>query len=119
MAGSLLKLEVIRQAAIPYNDTMLGSRHTPFLCVDCVWKVEALAGRPENNQLPLRLELDVNGVKGRWTEDISVSVSKPWEIPAAAALIQSHMRSPEFGSLLGPELRTGILHRRRPYFSRP
>ena len=75
--GSLLKLEVIRQAAIPYNDTMLGKRYTPFLCVDRVWKVEALAGRPENNQLPLRLELDVNGVNGRWTEDISVFVSKP------------------------------------------
>lgn len=91
--GSLLKLEVIRQAAIPFNDTMLRTRYTPFLCVDRVWKVEALAGRPENDQLPLRLELDVNGVDGRWIEDISVVVPKPREVPAAASLIQRQMRS--------------------------
>lgn len=65
----LLKLDVIRLAAIPYQD--LGRTYTPLQCVTRVRNVELLADAPENKKLPIRLELDVAGV-GPWDRDIDV-----------------------------------------------
>lgn len=70
----LLKLDVIRQAAIPYHDVILKRQYTPLQCVERVWSVELLAESPSNNRLPIRVEFEVNGV-GRWQRDISVYVS--------------------------------------------
>jgi hypothetical protein len=75
--GGLLKLEVIRQSSIPYIDTALRRQYTPLQCIDRVWTVEALAEKPENNELQIRVELDVNGVTGRWSNDILVFMPKP------------------------------------------
>jgi len=86
-----LKLEVIRQAAIPYIDTVMNRQYTPLLCVERVYGIEILADAPTNNWLPIRVDLDVKGV-GRWRRDLSVCVpqepimspsvddllSKPW-----------------------------------------
>ncbi|WP_035210657.1 HNH endonuclease [Acidithiobacillus thiooxidans] len=68
-----LKLEVIRQAAIPYTDLTNDQQHTPLRCVKRVYGVEVLASTPTNNWLPIRVDLDVNGV-GRWRNNLSVYI---------------------------------------------
>jgi hypothetical protein len=67
----LFKLEVIRQAAIPYTDTVLNKNYTPLLCVERVWSVKVLAEAPENKRLPIRVDLDVKGI-GRWQHELSI-----------------------------------------------
>lgn len=69
----ILKLEVIRQAAIPYLDTIHNRQHTPLLCVERVFGIELLADAPTNDWLPIRIDLDVKGV-GRWRHDLAVCV---------------------------------------------
>jgi hypothetical protein len=44
---------------------------TPLQCVTRVRGVELLSGSPENNRLPLRVDLDVQGV-GRWQRDLEI-----------------------------------------------
>jgi hypothetical protein len=68
-----LKLEVIRQAAIPYIDTINKRQFTPLLCVERVHGIEVLADAPTKNWLPVRIDLDVKGV-GRWQHELSVCV---------------------------------------------
>ncbi len=69
----LLKLEVIRQAAIPYIDPLNNRQYTPLQCVERVFGIKILADAPTNNWLPIRLDLQVKGV-GRWQHDLSVCV---------------------------------------------
>lgn len=71
--GHLLKLEVIRQAAIPYNDTVLGRQYTPLQCVERVWSVKILADTPRNKWLPIRVDFEVKGV-GRLQYDVAVFI---------------------------------------------
>jgi hypothetical protein len=78
LSGSLwfehfLKLEVIRQAAIPYVDPLNDRQFTPLLCVERVYGVEILADAPTKNWLPIRVDLEVKGV-GRWRHELSVCV---------------------------------------------
>jgi TIR domain len=68
-----LKLEVIRQAAIPYIDSTNNRQYTPLLCVERVFGIEILADAPTKNWLPIRVNLDVKGV-GRWKHELSVCV---------------------------------------------
>jgi hypothetical protein len=68
-----LKLEVIRQAAIPYTDTILNRQYTPLQCVERVFGIEILAKDPTKNWLPIRVDFDVKGV-GRWQHDLSVCI---------------------------------------------
>ena len=71
--GRLLKLEVIRQAAIPYVDTISKRQYTPLQCVERVFGIEILADAPTKSWLPIRVDLDVKGV-GRWRHDLSVYI---------------------------------------------
>jgi hypothetical protein len=68
-----LKLEVIRQAAIPYTDPTNNRQYTPLLCVERVFGVEVLADAPTKNWLPIRVDLSVKGL-GRWQHDLSVCI---------------------------------------------
>ena len=68
-----LKLEVIRQAAITYFDTVSNRQFTPLLCVERVYGIEVLADAPTKNWLPVRVDLGVKGV-GRWQHDLSVCI---------------------------------------------
>jgi hypothetical protein len=68
-----LKLEVIRQATIPYVDTVHNRQYTPLLCVERVFGIELLAEAPTNNWLPIRIDLKIKGV-GRWKHDLYVCV---------------------------------------------
>jgi hypothetical protein len=69
--GHFLKLELIRQAAIPYLDPLNGRQYTPLQCVERVFGVEVLADAPANDWLPIRVELEVKGV-GPWRRDLTV-----------------------------------------------
>jgi hypothetical protein len=68
-----LKLEVIRQASIPYVDPINNRQYTPLLCVERVFGIEVTAVAPTNNWLPVRVDLDVKGV-GRWRHELFVCV---------------------------------------------
>jgi hypothetical protein len=69
----LLKLEVIRQAAIPHVDAINNRRHTPLECVERVFDIKVLANAPTKNWLPIRVQLGVKGV-GPWQYDLSVCI---------------------------------------------
>ncbi len=68
--GQLLKLEAIRLAAIPHNDSLDDRQYTAFRCVQRVLAVDVLS-EPKNRHLPLRVVFDVNGV-GRWSHDLDI-----------------------------------------------
>jgi hypothetical protein len=68
----LMKLEVIRQASIPYHDVVLDRRYTPLQCVERVRKIEVVSSVVTNRRIRIRCELDVAGV-GRWTREIAIS----------------------------------------------
>ena len=48
-----LKLEVIRQAAVPYVDPLYNRQYTPLQCVERVFGIKLLADNPVNNWLPI------------------------------------------------------------------
>ncbi|WP_426413462.1 hypothetical protein [Bradyrhizobium ganzhouense] len=98
LAGSpwfeqFLKLEVIRQAAIPYIDPLYNSQYTPLQCVERVFGIKLLADTPTNNWLPIRLDLEVKGL-GRWQHELSICVPKEevrrpsWDELMAGPLLQ-------------------------------
>jgi len=67
----LLKLEVIRQAAIPYWDEMQKRAYTPLLCVEHVLGLEVLTEAPVQGRLPIKVDLDIKGV-GCWAREIDI-----------------------------------------------
>jgi hypothetical protein len=83
--GLLLKLDVIRQAAIPYTDSILKRQYTPLQCVTCVNNIELLSETPTNNWLPLRVDFNVQGV-GRWQRDLSIYMPTREQMDKQAAL---------------------------------
>lgn len=99
LAGSpwfeqFLKLEVIRQAAIPYIGPLYNRQYTPLQCVERVFGINLLADTPTNNWLPIRLDLEVKGL-GRWQHELSVCVPKEevrrpsWDELMAGPLLQT------------------------------
>lgn len=69
----LLKLEAIRQSAIPYNDFILHQQYTPLQCVERVWDVEILSGLVDNKRLPIRVTFEIKG-HGRWVRELAIFV---------------------------------------------
>lgn len=67
----LLKLDVVRQAAIPYTDSVLNRQYTPLRCVTGVYGLELLSETPRDNRLPVRVDFEVQGL-GRWQRDLSI-----------------------------------------------
>lgn len=57
----LLKLDVIRQAAIPFRDTTMNSQYTPLGCVTRVHSVNLLSETPQDHKLSIRVNLDAQG----------------------------------------------------------
>ncbi len=78
----LLKLEMVRQASIPYHDVILKRQYTPLQCVERVWDVQMLSEFPSSNRLPIRVDLEVNGV-GRWQRDISAFLTSEHPVSVA------------------------------------
>jgi len=69
----LIKMEVIRAAAIPLADQLSRTTKTPLQCVNRVVEVEVLADGLINQRPRTRIVLDVEGV-GRWEHEIPVFV---------------------------------------------
>jgi hypothetical protein len=90
--GHLLKLEVIRQSAIPYHDDVMCKQYTPLQCVERVRNIEVLAEATDNERLPIRIDFDVNGV-GRWQSDLTIC------LPSASTLKKIRGRRESFAAL--------------------
>jgi hypothetical protein len=73
--GHLLKLEAVRQAAIPYHDQVLNRHYTPLRCVEQVISLDVLAEAPAGNRLPIKVVFTVNGV-GRWERELSIFIGE-------------------------------------------
>ncbi len=74
----ILRLDIIRLAAIPYYDKISSTRATPLKCVNLVHGVEV--GQVQGEQLPLEVNLHVNGV-GAWRCKIEILTRRkphPW-----------------------------------------
>ncbi|KQY50737.1 hypothetical protein ASD46_23340 [Rhizobium sp. Root491] len=85
--SQLLTLDVIRQAALPAADGIMNAQATPLQCVTRVRSVELLSESPENNRLPLRVDLEVQGV-GRWQRDLSIYMPTREQMHERARLSQ-------------------------------
>jgi hypothetical protein len=90
--AQLVKLEVIRQASIPYHDAIQKRDYTPLQCVERVRAIEALADAPEKQWLPVRVDFDIRGV-GRWQDELSIC------IPSAESLAMIKERQKTFAAL--------------------
>jgi len=71
----LVKLEIVRMAAIPSFDPMLQMEYTQLQCVDRVLSAQILSEDLTNRRLPMHIALEVAGL-GRWEHDIKVYVSE-------------------------------------------
>jgi len=87
--AQLLKLELIRHAAIPYYDPTLKRAYTPLHCIERVVRVEALADAPAKNWFPIRVILEVKGIDGLWSREFSIYVSeKPIRRPSIDEILR-------------------------------
>jgi hypothetical protein len=82
----LLKLDVVRQAAVPYRDTIMGRQYTPLQCVMRVRGVELLADTPTDNRLPIRVTLDVQGV-GEWVRELPINIPTTEQMAERARML--------------------------------
>lgn len=74
----ILKLDIIRLAAIPYSDETSSIRATPLKCVNRVQSVQV--GEVDGELLPVKVGLDVNGV-GAWECTVRIPTRRrppPW-----------------------------------------
>jgi DNA-binding XRE family transcriptional regulator/phage baseplate assembly protein W len=69
--GDLLKLEAVRQAAMPYHNEVMKLHHTPLQCVEQVVSVDVLVEAPEGKRLPIKVVFKVKGI-GRWERELSI-----------------------------------------------
>jgi len=84
----LFKLDVIRQAAIPFTNPQKQLQHTSLQSVTRVNNVELLADTPLNNRLPVRLDLEVQGI-GPWQGEVSIYMPTAEEMAKRAKMVAS------------------------------
>jgi hypothetical protein len=82
----LFKLDVVRQASIPFKEGPTGRMHTPLQCVTRVRNVDLLADMPTKNRLPVRVDFDVQGV-GPWTRKLSIYVPTAEQMAERAKML--------------------------------
>lgn len=82
----LLKLDVVRQASIPFRDSLTGRQYTPLQCVTRVRSVELLADSPTDSRRPVRIALDVQGV-GEWVRELPIFMPTAEQMAARAKLL--------------------------------
>ena len=93
----LLTLDVVRQAAIPYRDNTLNRECTPLQCVARVHRIELLSETAKNNRLPVRVDLELQGV-GRWQRDLSIYMPTKEQMDERARLLAERSTLPTIGS---------------------
>ena len=67
----LMMLDVVREASIPFTDVLSKKQDTQLRCVRRVHEFELLSEVPTDHRLPVRVDLDVNGL-GRWQRELSI-----------------------------------------------
>jgi hypothetical protein len=82
----LFKLDVVRQASIPFTDGVLKRQYPPLQCVTRVRNVELLSETPTNNRLPIRVDLEVQGL-GSWVRELSIYMPTKEQMTKRAELI--------------------------------
>jgi hypothetical protein len=82
----LFKLDVVRQASIPFKNGPTGQMHTPLQCVTRIRNVDLLAETPTKNRLPIRVDFEVQGV-GPWTRELSVYVPTAEQMAERAKML--------------------------------
>jgi hypothetical protein len=101
--GLLMKLEVVRQAAIPYTD-ILQKQYTPLQCVTRVNRFELLSETSPNNWLPTHVDFNVQGV-GRWERDLSIYMPTKEQMITRAVLQAKHALALSGGLPFGLDIR--------------
>jgi hypothetical protein len=84
----LFKLDVIRQASIPFEDKRIHRTHTPLQCVTRVRAVELLADKPTKNWLPIRIDFEIQGI-GIWTQTMSIYMPTADQMAERAKILAS------------------------------
>lgn len=69
----LVKLEVVRMAAIPYPSVISGTRNTPFACVDLVFDAVVSGVKSESGWIPIVVDLSVNNF-GKWKHELLINI---------------------------------------------
>ena len=69
--GWLMALDAVREAAIPFTDTVMNTQSTPLQCVTRVRSFELLSETPVNNRLPVRINFEIQGL-GPWERELSI-----------------------------------------------
>jgi len=82
----LMKLDVIRQAAIPHKESIMNRQDTPLRCVTRVHSFELLSETPKENRLPVRVDFDVQGL-GCWQHDLSIYMPTKEQMEERARLL--------------------------------
>jgi hypothetical protein len=83
----LFKLDVVRQASIPFGDR-LDRQRTPLRCVTRVRNVELLAEVPAQNRLPVRVDFEVQGL-GPWQRELSIYMPTAEQMAERAKMLKS------------------------------
>ncbi|MBV4460836.1 hypothetical protein KVG96_23025 [Pseudomonas sp. COR58] len=72
----LIKLEVIRMAAIPYSDSVgISPPAPPLRCVRVVKTIDQIDSKGQDGWFKFRFHLDIEGL-GEWTSEIPIFISK-------------------------------------------
>ncbi|WP_316162844.1 hypothetical protein [Bradyrhizobium sp. SZCCHNRI20481] len=89
----MMKLDLVRQAAIPRDDSSMGVKRTPLHCVTRVRGVELLAEEPTSNRLSVRVDFDVQGL-GQWQREMFIYLPTREQMDARARLVEEmkHLR---------------------------
>lgn len=68
------KLDVIRMASIPFEDTLHKQHYTPLGCVERVFDFRFLGSPVVGAEIPVALHLEVRGV-GNWAKEVLLHIS--------------------------------------------
>ncbi len=82
----LMTLDLIRMSSIPFTDTILKRQYTPLHCVSRVRRFELLSEVVTDHRLPVRLDLDIQGL-GEWQHETSVYMPTKDQMAERAKLI--------------------------------
>ncbi len=85
----LMMLDVIREASIPYTSEILNRTYTQLRCVTRVRGFELLSETPTNHRLPIRIDLEVEGL-GRWQGVLSIYIPTKEQMDKQRKLVAPH-----------------------------
>lgn len=84
--GWLMTLDAVREAAIPFTDTVMNTQHTPLQCVTRVRSFDLLSETPVNNRLPVRVKFEIQGLDP-WERELSIYMPTKEQMIERAKLV--------------------------------